>query len=87
MTDVLLLLLGVSAAVSVALVVVIAARQPARTFRQIMSNVGHDFLVVVIAARQPARTVDFSGWYPPDEISEETAVALYFDAQWRAVAS
>ena len=62
MTDVLLLLLGVSAAVSVA-------------------------LVVVIAARQPARTVDFTGWYPPDEISEETAVALYFDAQWRAVAS
>ena len=42
-------------------------------------------IVVAIAARQPRDKVDFAGWYPPDEISEETAVALYFDAQWREV--
>ena len=42
-------------------------------------------LVVVMAARQPRDMIDFTGWTPPDEIIETTAVALYFDAQWREV--
>lgn len=28
---------------------------------------------------------DFTGWTPPDEISEETAVTLYFDGIGREV--
>ena len=42
-------------------------------------------LVIAVSTRQPRDVVDFTGWTPPDEISEETAVALYFDAQWREV--
>ena len=43
-------------------------------------------LIVVIALRQPHDVVDFTDWYPPDEITEETAVTLYFDVTGRAVA-
>lgn len=42
-------------------------------------------LVIAASARQPRDVVDFTGWTPPDEIIETTAVTLYFDAQWREV--
>lgn len=40
-------------------------------------------IVVAIAARQPYDRIDYSGWIPPDEIIEEAAVTLYFDAPGR----
>lgn len=36
-------------------------------------------LIIAISTRQPRDVVDFTGWFPPDEISEETAVTTYFD--------
>lgn len=42
-------------------------------------------LVIAASTRQPRDVCDFSGWYPPDEISEETAVTLYFDVSRREV--
>ena len=44
-------------------------------------------LVIAVAQRQPRDLVDFTGWTPPDESTETTEVALYFDAQWREVTS
>lgn len=42
-------------------------------------------LIIAISTRQPRDVVDFTGWCPPDEISEETAVTLYFDGIGREV--
>lgn len=42
-------------------------------------------LVIAVAQRQPRDLVDFTGWTPPDEISEAPDVALYFDATGREV--
>jgi len=42
-------------------------------------------LVIAIAERQPRDAVDFSGWTPPDESTETTEVALYFDGIGREV--
>ena len=44
-------------------------------------------LVIAASTRQPRNLVDFTGWTPPDESTETTEVALYFDAQWREVTS
>ena len=44
-------------------------------------------LVIAASTARPRDVVDFTGWYPPDESSETTEVALYFDAQWREVTS
>lgn len=43
-------------------------------------------MVIAASTRQPRDVVDFTGWYPPDEVSEETAVTLYFDVAWQEVA-
>ena len=42
-------------------------------------------LVIAASTRQPRDVVDFTGWTQPDEISEETAVTLYFDVAGREV--
>jgi hypothetical protein len=42
-------------------------------------------LVIAASVRQPRDVIDFTGWIPPDEISEETAVTLYFDVAGREV--
>lgn len=42
-------------------------------------------LVIAVAVRQPKDSCDFTGWTPPDEISEEPAVKLYFDGIGREV--
>ncbi len=42
-------------------------------------------MVIAASTRQPRDVCDFSGWYPPDEVSEETAVTLYFDVSGREV--
>lgn len=36
-------------------------------------------MVIAASTRQPWDICDLSGWIPPDEISEETAVTLFFD--------
>lgn len=43
-------------------------------------------MVIAVSTRQPRDVCDFTGWCPPDESSEETAVTLYFDAIGREVA-
>ena len=35
-------------------------------------------IVVAIAARQPHDKIDYFGWTPPDEVTEDAAVTLYF---------
>lgn len=43
-------------------------------------------MAIAISTRQPRDVIDFTGWCPPDEISEETAVTLYFDgAGWEVL--
>lgn len=43
-------------------------------------------MVIAASTRQSWDMVDFTGWYPPDEVSEETAVTLYFDVAGQEVA-
>ena len=42
-------------------------------------------LVIAVSTRQPRDMIDFTGWTPPDEIIETTAVTLYFDVAGREV--
>ena len=42
-------------------------------------------MVIAVSTRRPRDVCDFSGWYPPDEVSEEIAVTLYFDGSGREV--
>lgn len=42
-------------------------------------------MVIAASTTRPRDTCDFTGWTQPDEISEETAVTLYFDATGQEV--
>ena len=53
----------------------------------VLASVPVALVIAASTTHGPARShPDFTGWYPPDEISEETAVTLYFDVTGREVA-
>ena len=52
----------------------------------VLASVPVAMVIAVSTTHGPARShPDFAGWYPPDEITEETAVTLYFDVTGREV--
>ena len=52
----------------------------------VLASVPVALIIALSTTHGPARShPDFAGWYPPDEITEETAVTLYFDVTGRQV--